>query len=179
MAGAMAWMALALLAQADVAPRGAGTITVAVSPDSGLPGPAAAALAEGVGDALTERQFLILPGRDVGRYTAIVTLERHEQGSVTAPGSAVAATSGGLGNWGASARVTLPTRKQGVHALIMTTMTLSIVSRSDGRRLWTGSALTAQVDGSAADAPAALGRSLGRALMSRYPEPVDGTVSVP
>ncbi|MGQ7407497.1 hypothetical protein ACTGWE_11800, partial [Streptococcus suis] len=99
----------------DTAPTGSGTITVAVAQDSGLATPVAQALAEGVGDALAERAFLVLPGQGVGRYTAIVTLQRRAQGSVAAPGSSVASTDTGVGNWGASARVTLPTRKEGIH----------------------------------------------------------------
>ncbi len=178
MAGIVIFIALAAQAAADSAASGAGTITVAVAPDTPVSPSEAALLAEGVGEALSGASFLVLPGQGVGRYTARVSLTRSAQGPVTAPGSAIA-SSAGVANLGAGLRVTLPTNKQQIHELMVSTLTLSLVSRKDGRVIWTGKALTAQVEGTRADAPGELGRRLTQALMTRYPQPAPETLSVP
>ncbi|RZM32308.1 MAG: hypothetical protein EOP67_28405 [Sphingomonas sp.] len=84
-----------------------------------------------------------------------------------------------VANWGAGVQLSLPTQKQDLRALIVTRMTITLTAWRDGRTLWTGSAVTAQVGGTQANAPAVVGAKLAGALVSRMPAVLEGPLSVP
>lgn len=165
---------LAEAAAATAAPLPKGTVTIAVRPDGG----GAQAFADAVGRSLSDADFLVLPPAGPSRYRARVTINREERGVVAAP-APVAGPDMGVANWGAGVRITLPTRKQDLRALVVTRLTLTLVDARDDRTLWTGTAVTTQVAGTAADDPRALGKKLADALVVRMPAVLDGALSVP
>lgn len=169
--------AIALLADVAAAPTvdlPKGTVTIAVRPDDD----GAQAFAEAVGASLSAADFLVLPPIGPSRYRARVTIDREDRGVVAAPAT-VAGPDMGIANWGAGVRITLPTRKQDLRALVVTRLTLTLVDARDDRTLWTGTAVTTQVAGTAGDDPRVLGGKLAGALVTRMPAILDGALSVP
>jgi hypothetical protein len=111
-------------------------------------------------------------------HIARIAVSRRAQGEVAADGQEAGAATQ-VGNWGAGLRVTLPSSKSQLRALVMTELTIELVSRAEGRVVWRGSALTAQADGTPGDAPGAVAAKLAGAVMRGFPEVREGAVSVP
>ena len=84
-----------------------------------------------------------------------------------------------MANWGGGISIALPTAKQDLRALIVTRMTITLSDWRSGKTLWTGSAVTAQVGGTAANAPATVGGKLANALVARMPAVLPEPLSVP
>ncbi|PVE59668.1 hypothetical protein DC429_04560 [Arthrobacter sp. TPD3018] len=170
-------LAMALLAEAAIAspnPLPKGTVTVAIRADDDE----VAAFTETVASSLSAADFLVLPPAGPSRYQARVTIDRDVRGLVTAP-APVAGPDVSVGNWGTGVRISLPTRKQDLRPLVVTRMTLTLVDVRSDRTLWTGTAVTTQVGGTAADDPHALGTKLADALVVRMPALLDGALSIP
>lgn len=132
-----------------------------------------AAFAQAVGDALTDAQFLILPGEGHGRYIARVTVSQQARGTVASRGR-----SGGAVVGGGVASVSLGHTSQ-LSGLVVTRLEISLVERSDGHVAWSGSASTAQITGSPAGATAAVATKLAKAVIGRFPQPMDEPIAVP
>lgn len=156
-----------------------GTVTVEPLPEETGPAAVRAVFAEAVERALIDANFIALPGaRGQARYIARIAVSRRGQGEVAAD-APVAGTATQVGNWGAGMTVTLPSAKSQLRALVITELTIELMSRAEGRVVWRGSALTAQADGKAADAPGAVAAKLAGAVMRGFPEVREGAVSVP
>jgi hypothetical protein len=162
---------------AQAEPMRPGTVTVELSPVDG-DGDAQRPLTDAVQAALANADFTVLPSADHSRYIARVAVARDARGSVTAktiPGKAT----GSLGGWGAQGNVTLPSSKRELHDLVMTELTVTLVTRADGKAVWSGRAATAQVDGTRQGDPAAVFGKLATAVLSRFPLAADRLISVP
>jgi hypothetical protein len=129
-------------------------------------------------NALSNADFVVLPAGDHGRYVATVVVTRQQRGVVTANG-VEDKPSADVGNWGGGVRVTLPSRKTGLHGLVVTEMHIEMRRRSDQGLVWSGSALTAQVDGTSAGSPRAVGTKLANRIVAQFPVTVNGPISVP
>ena len=131
-------------------------------------------VADTVGNAFNHANFLVLPGAGHGRYIARVTVTQDVRGTVATsrPSSGVDLGGGRLG-------VALPTRGTQLSGMAVTRLDLDLVAREGGESVWHGSASTAQVQDSAAGAPAAVIEKLANAVIARFPERMDGTIAVP
>ncbi|MEA1085803.1 hypothetical protein SFC76_16175 [Sphingomonas sp. CD22] len=155
-----------------------GTVTLTVVDDGKTDGPEVPAIAEAVGDAFNTANYLVLPATGPSRYRARVAIVHETRGLVGAP-AGTKGPAASVANWGAGVQLSLPTQKQDLRALIVTRMTITLTAWRDGRTLWTGSAVTAQVGGTQANAPAVVGAKLAGALVSRMPAVLEGPLSVP
>ena len=164
--------------QSDAVPT-PGTVTVEPMAEEAGPAEVRTVFAEAVERALIDANFIALPGAaGQARYIARIAVSRRAQGEVAADGQEAGAATQ-VGNWGAGLRVTLPSSKSQLRALVMTELTIELVSRAEGRVVWRGSALTAQADGTPGDAPGAVAAKLAGAVMRGFPEVREGAVSVP
>jgi len=170
--------AAAVPVQSDAVPT-PGTVTVEPMAEEAGPAEVRTVFAEAVERALIDANFIALPGAAVqARYIARIAVSRRAQGEVAADGQEAGAATQ-VGNWGAGLRVTLPSSKSQLRALVMTELTIELASRAEGRVVWRGSALTAQADGTPGDAPGAVAAKLAGAVMRGFPEVREGAVSVP
>lgn len=128
---------------------------------------------DAVSEALTDAGFLILPGEGHGRYVAQVTIEQEGRGPVTTKSKGAGALFGG-----GVASISTPSPAQ-LNGLVVTRLTLDLATREDGARVWHGAASTAQVQGTAAGASAAVAKKLADAIIRRFPQPMDQPISVP
>lgn len=164
--------------QVDAVPT-PGTVAVQPLPEDAGPAEVRAVFAEAVERALIDANFIALPGAGgQARYIARIAVSRRAQGEV-ASDAPVAGTATQAGNWGVGMTVTLPSAKSQLRALVITELTIELVSRADGQVVWRGSALTAQADGTAGDAPEAVATKLAGAVMRGFPEVREEAVSVP
>ena len=164
--------------QSDAVPT-PGTVTVEPMAEEAGPAEVRTVFGEAVERALIDANFIALPGAaGQARYIARIAVSRRAQGEVAADGQEAGAATQ-VGNWGAGLRVTLPSSKSQLRALVMTELTIELVSRAEGRVVWRGSALTAQADGTPGDAPGAVAAKLAGAVMRGFPEVREGAVSVP
>ena len=155
-----------------------GTVTVTVIEDGKSDRPEVPAIADAVGDAFNSVNYLVLPAAGPSRYRVRVAIDHEQRGLVGAP-AGTKGPAASVANWGAGVQLSLPTHKQDLRALIVTRMTITLTAWRDGRTLWTGSAVTAQVGGTEANAPAVVGAKLAGALVSRMPAVLEGPLSVP
>jgi len=128
-----------------------------------------------VGDALTDANFLILPGQGHGRYIARVTVAQEARGAVAADSGAGSGVTLGGGRLG----VSLPSNATQMAGLVVTRLQVDLTLRETGRTVWTGRATTAQVQGTAAGAPAAVAAKLAAAVIRRFPAKADEAIAVP
>ncbi len=164
--------------QSDAVPT-PGTVTVEPMAEEAGPAEVRTVFGEAVERALIDANFIVLPGAaGQARYIARIAVSRRAQGEVAADGQEAGAATQ-VGNWGAGLRVTLPSSKSQLRALVMTELTIELVSRAEGRVVWRGSALTAQADGTPGDAPGAVAAKLAGAVMRGFPAVREGAVSVP
>lgn len=129
--------------------------------------------AQAVGEALTDAQFLILPGQGHGRYIARVAVSQQARGTVASRGK-----NGGPVVGGGVASVSLGRTSQ-FSGLVVTRLDVSLVERSDGHVAWSGSASTAQVTGTPAGATPAVAAKLAKAVIGRFPQRMDEPIAVP
>ncbi|TPG41116.1 hypothetical protein EAH79_08345 [Sphingomonas koreensis] len=155
-----------------------GTIDVELAPQPDEAGAADQAFADAVSSALAAANFMPLPGHGHGRYVADVTVTRRAGGAVTSDADEPPATAD-AGDWTVRLGVTLPSRKTQLHGLIVTQLDVHIRLRGADRPIWSGSAMTAQVDGTRAGAPAAVAGKLADALIPQFPNTIEGTIAVP
>jgi len=176
---ALALMASAPAATQDDAPAlTPGTVTVEAAADDATPAAIRAGFAEAVEQALLDARFIALPVQARGRYIARFSIARAERGAVASDGPEQGAR-GSVGNWGGAFGVTLPSDKRQLRGLIVTQLTVELVARTDMQAVWRGSALTAQAEGTKADAPAALAAKLAPAIVRAFPASLAVPVSVP
>ncbi|SOB87504.1 hypothetical protein SAMN06297144_2636 [Sphingomonas guangdongensis] len=153
--------------------------TVSVEPATGdVSGATAQIFAEAVQGALTDVQFLPIRPPGQGRYTARLRVSREARGQV-ASSEPRWDSSGGLGSWGAALSVRLPSRKPQMRMLYATRLDIAIVPRGGGQPVWTGKALTVQVEATRNDSPAALAAKLARGVMGRFPAQSDEVAAIP
>ena len=151
-----------------------GTIVVELPDDS----PATLAFAEAIERALPDAGFLVLPARSKSRYVARFAVARHTRG-LAAADAPEAPSSVVTGNWGARLHTTLPSDKTGIHGLVVTELEIDILPRGAARPVWSGSAMTVQVETTPNDAPAAIAAKLAGPLIRHFPAPSQGPISVP
>ncbi|WP_271300241.1 hypothetical protein [Sphingomonas sp. CV7422] len=171
---------LMMIAAANGAPAAVppGTVTVIVVPDGDEHAADAPAYAEAVDAVFNAANYLVLPATGPSRYRAHVAVDREARGLVGAPAPTKKADAA-MANWGGGISIALPTAKQDLRALIVTRMTITLSDWRSGKTLWTGSAVTAQVGGTAANAPATVGGKLATALVARMPAALPEPLSVP
>ncbi len=177
----MTWIAaLALLASGlqDAPTPSPGTVTVEAAAGDETPAAVRQVFADAVEQALLDARFTALPAQARGRYIARIGITRAERGAVASNGRERGA-SGGLGNWGGAVSVTLPSDKRQLRGLIVTTLKVELVSRADDKVVWSGSALTAQAEGTRADVPATLASKLAPAIIRAFPQTLAEPLSIP
>ena len=131
--------------------------------------------ASAVSDALTDADFLILPGEGHGRYIARVSVSQEARGAVAAD----AHSGGGVNMAGGRLGVSLPGSKTQMSGLVVTRLSLDLVARDSGETVWHGSGSTAQVEGTASGAPAAVLKKLADAVIRRFPQEMAEPIAVP
>ncbi|HEU4960261.1 MAG TPA: hypothetical protein VFT56_07615 [Sphingomonas sp.] len=173
--------ALAVMAQtsgepaATDAPR-PGTVTVALADGRAVPPDIGRVFADAVERALLDADFTALPAPSQSRYVAEVTVTQDARGLVAAEdggSSASPEVSGGR------LRLPLPSNKSQLQGLVVTKLTVRILLRATGQAVWSGSAVTAAVQGAADAAPAAIAAKLANVLIRRFPAKLDGPITVP
>jgi hypothetical protein len=130
---------------------------------------------QAVGDALTDANFLILPGEGHGRYIARVTVTQEGRGGVAADSR----SGGGARLSGGRLGVSLPSTRTQLSGLVVTRLDVSLALRETGQIVWSGSASTAQVQDTAAGAPATVAGKLAAAVIRRFPEKTTEPIAVP
>ncbi|MBX3593300.1 hypothetical protein [Sphingomonas sp.] len=171
-------MLMAIAAPAQDAPT-PGTIVVEQPAGRDLPPAVKQAFADGIERALADARFTALPAGTRGRYIARFAVTRAARGEVASNGREPKASAGSTGNWGVGLAVAMPSNKRQLRGLIVTELTVEIIDRASGERVWTGRALTAQAEGTRTDAPEALAAKLAPAAIGRFPAADDAPVSVP
>lgn len=176
---ALALMASApAVAQAEAPALTPGTVTVEAAADDATPAAIRSVFAGAVEQALLDARFTALPAQARGRYIARISISRAARGAV-ASNAPEQGSSGSVGNWGGAFGVTLPSDKRQLRGLIVTQLTVELVTRADMQPVWRASALTAQAEGTKADAPAALAAKLAPAIIRAFPTSLAEPVSVP
>lgn len=168
---------------AAAAPARPGTVTVSLSGDDPAWQASGAAVdddpfVEATRNALSNADFLVLPAGARSRYVATLRIGQQHRGSVTADGPE-AGPSVAVGNWGGGVSLTLPSRKTSLRDLVITDLHVEIFQRSDRRLVWSGSAITAQVEGTQAGSAKALSAKLASALIPHFPVTMESSISVP
>lgn len=154
--------------------------TVAIEPvaDPAIPAPARQAFADAVERALSDARFMTLPATSRSRYIARVKVTRTTRGAVTSKGKAPG-PGAAVGNWGGAIAVTLPSNKQQLRGLVVTELEVELVLREGMQPVWRGRALTAQAEGTQADAPATLAPKLASAAVRGFPAQQPEALSIP
>lgn len=154
-----------------------GTIGVALVDEPADRAAADQPFADAVRQAFASANFVPLDAGH-GRYAAEVTVTRRATGAVASDADEPP-PSVDEGNWAVRLGVKLPSGKTQLHGLIVTQLHVRIRLRSTNRIVWQASALTAQVEGTRAGAPAAIAGKLADALIARFPEPVTDPIAIP
>ncbi|MEG3181208.1 hypothetical protein [Sphingomonas sp. LT1P40] len=155
-----------------------GTVAVEPMAADGAPAAVRQIFAEAVERALSDARFMALPATSRSRYVARIKLTRTARGAVTSDEKEPRAA-GGVGNWGAAVGVTLPSDKRQLRGLIVTELEVEIVRRDGTGPAWRGRALTAQAEGTRADAPAVLAPKLAAAAIRGFPAQQTEAASIP
>ena len=174
---ALAAAAPAAAQQAQEAPRPG---TVAIEPLAKETGPAAVRqiFADAVERALMDARFTALPVTSRSRYVARMKLTRTARGAVTSKAKEEGMATA-VGNWGVAVGVMLPSDKRQLRGLIVTELEVEILLRDGMQRVWSGRAVTAQAEGTKADAPATLAAKLAPAVIRRFPAQSEEAISIP
>lgn len=134
--------------------------------------------ADAVRAASAQANFIPIPAPSHSRYIAIIAVTRKSEGVVTS-GTSGSAPAAGIANWGVGMGMRLPTKKDQLRGLVLTELKITILLRSDKHLVWSGSAVTAQVDGTRTGAPDAVAGKLAEALFAQFPRRLDAALSVP
>lgn len=149
-----------------------GTVSVALSEAAAGGADAEQPYADAVGQALGEANFTVMPGPDHSRYLARVAVSHEGRGVVTTKGQK-GRPAALIGAGGPAVVLPFGAAKLQLRDLVATTLTITLVSRVDRRQVWSGSAVTVQVDG------AAVPVRLARAVVATFPQTLASPVSVP
>jgi len=173
-AGALAAPIMAPAAEANGVTPG----TFTIEPADAATGPQTEpAFVDAVQAAVMRAGFTPLPKPSHSRYVATVTVTHTMRGAVTSGLKSRPAL--GVTNWGTGLAVGLPKKDDQLHGLIVTELKVTFLVRSDNHAVWSGSAITAQVDGTRAGAPEAVAGKLADALFAQFPRQLPAPVSVP
>ncbi len=173
-AGATAALAVSSASEAnDVMP---GTFTIEPA-DAATPAQSEPAFVDAVQAAILRAGFTPLPKPSHSRYVATVVVTHTVRGAVTSGTKSRPAF--GVSNWGTGLAVGLPKKDDQLHGLIVTELKVTFLVRSDNHPVWSGSAVTAQVDGTRAGTPEAVAGKLADALFAQFPRQLPAPVSVP
>ena len=153
-----------------------GTITIVPTTGAALPVGTGRVFDEAVQRASLRAGFTLLPGQDHSRYIAKVEVTYTSRGAVAAGRSAapppLASLSGGVS-------LSLPAGGSRLSELAVTELKVVISRRSDGRDVWSGSAVTARVTDSRSGAVDVIAPTLADAVLSQFPFQTDSPVSIP
>jgi hypothetical protein len=174
----IAWILLAAAPQAEAEALRPGTVAIESVADPALPASARQIFADAVERALADARFTALPATSRSRYIARVKVTRIARGAVTSKGKEPGPTAA-VGNWGAAIGVTMPSNKQQLRGLIVTELDVELVLREGMHLVWRGRALTAQAEGTRADAPATLAPKLAAAAVRGFPAQQPEALSIP
>ncbi|WP_447727233.1 hypothetical protein [Sphingomonas koreensis] len=165
-------------AQAEPEALRPGTVAIEPAADPAIPASARQTFADAVERALSDARFMALPATSRSRYIARVKVTRTTRGAVTSnakePGAGAA-----VGNWGGAIAVTLPSDKRQLRGLVVTELEVELVLREGMQPVWRGRALTAQAEGTRADAPATLAPKLANAAIRGFPAQQPEALSIP
>jgi hypothetical protein len=154
-----------------------GTIAI-VAADSPTTSPAITkTFTDAVQRTLLRTPFLPLPDANHSLYVAKVEVSQTQRGVVRSgndrsdrPG--MAAGPGGLS-------LTLPSRKDQLHGLIVTRLEVIVSLRRDSRVVWRGQATTVRASGTRTGDPSVVAAALSDALLTWFPRQLPGPLSVP
>ncbi|WP_267396705.1 MULTISPECIES: hypothetical protein [unclassified Sphingomonas] len=149
-----------------------GTITIASATGAALP----AAFDDAVRQAMLNARFTPLPGQGHGLYAATIAVTQKSSGVVTAgsrPAPPPLATlTGGVS-------LSMPAGGGRLSDLVVTELKVTITRRSDAQPVWSGSAVTARVTGTAAGATDIVAKTLADAVLAQFPHQAAGPISIP
>jgi hypothetical protein len=163
---------------ADAGTLAPGTITVEQGDGTAATRSGDQPFGEAVQRAILQTSFVPLPAPSHSRYVALVSVSRQARGVVTS-GAKASPPATDVGNWGAGVKFSLPTSNSALHGLVVTRLTVTVMQRGDQHALWSGSAVTAQVEDTPAGTPAAVADKLATALFAHFPSRMDAPLSVP
>jgi hypothetical protein len=154
-----------------------GTIAI-VAADSRTTSPAITkTFTDAVQRTLLRTPFLPLPDQNHSLYVAKVEVSQTQRGVVRSgndrsdrPG--MVAGLGGLS-------LTLPSRKDQLHGLIVTRLKVTVSLRRDSDVVWTGQATTVRASGTRTGDPSVVAAALSDALLAWFPRQLPGPLSVP
>lgn len=154
-----------------------GTIAI-VAADSPITSPAITkTFTDAVQRTLLRTPFLPMPDPTHSLYVAKVQVSQTQRGIVRSgndrsgrPG--LAAGLGGLS-------VTLPSGKDQLHGLIITRLEVTVSLRRDNHVVWTGQATTVRANGTRTGDTSVVATALSDALLTWFPRPLPGPLSVP
>ena len=155
-----------------------GTVAIESAADPAIPASARQTFADAVERALSDARFTALPATSRSRYIARVKVTRTARGAVTSKAK-TPAPAAAVGNWGAAIGVSMPSNKQALRGLIVTELQVELVLRDGMKPVWSGRALTAQAEGTGADAPATLAPKLANAAVRGFPAQQPEPLSIP
>ncbi|RZL84826.1 MAG: hypothetical protein EOP66_02300 [Sphingomonas sp.] len=154
-----------------------GTIAIVAS-DNPTTSPAIERIfTDAVQRALLRTPFLPLPDPSHSLYLAKVQVSQTQRGVVRSSGETSGRRTMGAGLGGLS--LTLPSGKDQLHGLIVTRLEVTVSLRRDNHVVWTGQATTARVSGTRAGDPSSVATALSDALLTWFPRPLPGPLSVP
>lgn len=171
--------AAAALMQSPVATTAVrpGTIAI-VAAESSTTSPAITrTFTDAVQRTLLRTSFLPLPDPNHSLYVAMVEVSQTQRGVVRSgndrsdrPG--MAAGLGGLS-------ITLPSKKNQLHGLIVTRLKVTVTLRRNNHVVWTGQATTVRASGTRTGDPSVVATALSDALLTWFPRQLPGPLSVP
>ena len=140
------------------------------------------AFVEAVGNALAQREFMLIDGAGHARLVADLTLKRTEIGTTTekVPVSGASLIKGGnLTRVGGGVNIALPTSKSKTVPLQQTRLDVRIRKRGENTVLWHGAALTVRPANGHEGQDSAVATDLSAAIFSNYPAQSEDVASIP
>jgi hypothetical protein len=172
LAAALTFMIPGVALAADSAPV-PGTITTSVDDPDGAT-PINAVFDDAVKQALLAAHFMVLPGKDHGRYVAVLSVSHRGLGVVRTP-----ATGQSASVTGAAVSVGLSSHKWDLQELAETKLEVRIFRRGEAQVAWHGAALTTAIDNTVSGQPSVVAQKLANALFRQYPMTSDTPIGVP
>jgi hypothetical protein len=181
------WSATPRRASCERGPKGMSPLLLLAAASAPVPGtvavvvrdrdsvPAAARYVEAATAALARADFTPLPDAGHSRYVAELAVSATENGVVASRGAEVAPPV----YHGGGFSVGLPSRKEQLHALVVTKLRVTVSLRADSQVVWTAEASTARAAGTATGSPEAVATALCDAVLRWFPHPLPGPLSVP
>lgn len=158
--------------------------TISVEPKGVDPAARASvpAFIDAVGNALAQREFMLIDGAGHARLVADLRLSRTAIGTTSekVPVSGASLIKGGnLTRVGGGVNIALPTSKSKTVPLQQTRLEISIRKRGEDTVLWHGAALTVRPDNGNEGQDSAVAADLSAAIFRSYPAQSEDVASIP